>query len=70
MSSIYEIKKKKKKNMFDNQKILKNYLDTLIKRIENEEDRETGSNYDELQGAKDVLISVRNFIRSLEEIKE
>lgn len=68
--SLYSIISETKKNMFDNQKLLNNYIDTLIKKIENEEDGETGSNYDELQGAKDVLISLRNFIRSLEEIKD
>lgn len=70
MSSIYEIISETKKAMFDNQKLLNNYIDTLIKRIENEEDNTTGSEYDEMQGAKDVLISVRNFMEKLEEIKE
>lgn len=70
MSSIYEIISETKKNMFDNQELLNNYIDTLIMRIDDEEDRATGSTYDEMQGAKDVLISIKNFIENLEEIRE
>lgn len=69
MSSIYEIIKETKNNMFDKQELLKNYIDTLIIRINNEEDKATGSDYDEMQGAKDVLISVKNFMENLDEIK-
>ena len=38
-------------------------------RINEEEDKATGDVYERLQGAKDVLISVKNFIRNLEEIR-
>jgi hypothetical protein len=69
MSSIYEIISETKKAMFDNQEVLKNYIDTLIMRIDDEEDNAKGSDYDEMQGAKDVLISVKNFMENLDEIK-
>lgn len=69
-SSIYEIIKETKNNMFDNELLLKNYINTLIMKIDEEEDKATGSEYDEMQGAKDALVSVKNFIKSLEEIKE
>ena len=70
MSSIYEIISETKKAMFDNQELLKNYIDTLIMRIDDEEDTAKGSDYDRMQGAKDVLTSVKNFMEKLEEIRE
>ena len=70
MSSIYEIISETKKAMFDNQELLKNYIDTLIMRIDDEEDMAKGSDYDRMQGAKDVLTSVKNFMEKLEEIRE
>ncbi|MBO4516758.1 hypothetical protein J5751_05010 [bacterium] len=70
MSSIYEIIRETKKNMFDKELLLNNYIETLIMRIDDEEDREQGDTYDRLQGAKDVLISIKNFIENLEEIRE
>lgn len=70
MSNLYSIINETKKNMFDSDLLLNNYINTLIIRINNEEDKATGTDYDEMQGAKDVLISVKNFIRSLEEIKD
>ena len=69
MSSIYEIISETKKAMFDNQEVLKNYIDTLIMRIDDEEDTAKGSDYDRMQGAKDVLTSVKNFMEKMEEIR-
>ena len=69
MSSIYEIISETKKAMFDNQEVLKNYIDTLIMRIDDEEDTANGSDYDRMQGAKDVLTSVKNFMEKMEEIR-
>lgn len=68
--SLYSIISETKKNMFDSDLLLNNYINTLIMRIDDEEDKEVGDVYERLQGAKDVLVSVKNFIRSLEEIKE
>lgn len=68
--NLYDIIDETKKNIINNQELLKNYIDTLIMRIEYEEDNEKGDVYERLQGAKDILISVKNFIRSLEEIRE
>lgn len=68
--NLYNIIDETKKNIINNQELLKNYIDTLIMRIEYEEDNEKGDVYERLQGAKDVLISVKNFIRSLEEIRD
>lgn len=69
MSSIYKIIREIKKSMFDNQELLEKYINALIIRINNEEDKATGSDYDEMQGAKDVLVSVKNFMENLDEIK-
>lgn len=68
--SLYSIIRETKKDMFDNELLLKNYINTLIMRLDEEEDNATGSDYDEMQGAKDVLLSVKNFIRNLEDIKD
>lgn len=68
--NLYDIIDETKKNIINNQELLKNYIDTLIMRIEYEEDNEKGDVYERMQGAKDVLVSVKNFIRSLEEIME
>lgn len=67
--SLYSIIRETKKDMFDNELLLKNYINTLIMRLDEEEDNATGSDYDEMQGAKDALLSVKNFIRSLEDIR-
>lgn len=68
--NLYNIISETKKNMFDSELLLNNYINTLIMRIDDEEDKATGTDYDEMQGAKDVLISVKNFIKNLEEIRE
>lgn len=68
--NLYDIIDETKKNIINNQELLKNYIDTLIMRIEYEEDNEKGDVYERLQGAKDVLVSVKNFIKNLEEIRE
>lgn len=68
--SLYSIIRKTKKDMFDNELLLKNYINTLIMRLDDEEDIATGDDYERIQGAKDVLVSVKNFIRNLEEIRE
>lgn len=68
--SLYSIIKETKKDMFDSDLLLKNYIDTLIMRLDDEEDTATGDDYERIQGAKDVLVSVKNFIRNLEEIKD
>jgi hypothetical protein len=70
MSSIYEIIKETKKNMFDSELLLNNFINTLIMRIDDEEDKEVGDVYERLQGAKDALISVKNFMENLEQIRE
>lgn len=68
--SLYSIISETKKNMFDSELLLNNYINTLIMRIDDEEDKATGSEYDEMQGAKDALVSVKNFIKNLEEMKD
>lgn len=68
--SLYSIISETKKNMFDSELLLNNYINTLIMRIDDEEEKATGSEYDEMQGAKDALISVKNFMEKLEEIRE
>ena len=70
MSNLYSIINETKKNMFDNDLLLNNFIDTLIMRIDDEEDKEVGDVYERLQGAKDVLVSVKNFIKNLEEIRD
>lgn len=70
MSNLYSIINETKKNMFDSDLLLNNYINTLIMRIDDEEDKEVGDVYERLQGAKDVLVSVKNFIKNLEEIKD
>lgn len=68
--NLYSIINETKKNIINNQELLSNYIDTLIMRIEYEEDNEKGDVYERLQGAKNVLVSVKNFIRNLKEITE
>lgn len=68
--SLYSIISQTKKDMFDNELLLKNYINTLIMRLDDEEDTATGDDYERIQGAKDVLVSVKNFIRNLEDIKD
>ena len=68
--SLYSIINETKKDMFDNELLLKNYINTLIMRLDDEEDTATGDDYERIQGAKDVLVSVKNFIRNLEDIKD
>ena len=68
--SLYSIIKETKKDMFDSDLLLKDYIDTLIMRLDDEEDTATGDDYERIQGAKDVLVSVKNFIRNLEDIRD
>ena len=68
--SLYSIISETKKDMFDNELLLTNYINTLIMRLDDEEDTATGDDYERIQGAKDVLVSVKNFIRNLEDIKD
>ena len=68
--TLYTIISETKKNMFDNDLLLNNFIDTLIMRIDDEEDKEVGDVYERLQGAKDALVSVKNFIKNLEEIRD
>ena len=68
--SLYSIINETKKDMFDNELLLKNYINTLIMRLDDEEDTATGDDYERIQGAKDVLVSVKNFIRNLEDIRD
>ena len=68
--SLYSIIKETKKDMFDSDLLLKHYVNTLIMRLDDEEDTATGDDYERIQGAKDVLVSVKNFIRNLEDIRD
>lgn len=68
--SLYSIIKETKKDMFDSDLLLKNYINTLIMRLDDEEDTATGDDYERIQGAKDVLVSVKNFIRNLDDIRD